>query len=77
MTPSPDIDALKDEVSRAWLGRAGVTAVGVRQDAAGEPVVVVSLEGHDPGLQSRLQDAFRGRPVVLETDTGRIELRES
>ena len=75
MTTLPDINHLKDEISDAWLGHSGVAAVGVRADDRGDPLVVISLEGDDPEVVSRLKEKYSGRPVVVETNSGPIEFR--
>jgi hypothetical protein len=66
-----DIDDLKTRVSRKWLGRGGVSAVGVeRRD--GRDVVVVTLEGEGAETVASLHAEYADAPVHVETGGGTI-----
>ena len=66
-----EIDELKAAVSRRWLGRDGVAAVGVeRRD--GEDVVVVTLEGDGTTTAARLAEEYADAPVRVDTGGGPI-----
>jgi hypothetical protein len=66
-----EIDDLKTRVSRRWLGRGGVSAVGVEQ-RDGEAVVVVTLEGEGADTAASLREEYADSPVHVETGGGRI-----
>ena len=66
-----EIDDLKTQVSRKWLGREGVSAVGVeRRDGA--DVVVVTLEGEGAETAASLREEYAGSPVHVDTGGGPI-----
>ncbi|MFF7353888.1 hypothetical protein ACFZA1_14715 [Streptomyces filipinensis] len=65
-----DLDALKTEISREWLGRGGVVAVGVGEED-GHGVVVVSLDRDRPTART-IAERYAGRPVVVHSGEGEI-----
>lgn len=65
-----DLDALKTEISREWLGRDGVVAVGVGEER-GQPVVIVTFDEDRPAAAT-VASEYSGRPVVVRTGEGTI-----
>jgi hypothetical protein len=66
-----EIDELKTRVSRQWLGRGGVSAVGVER-RGGEDVVVVTLADEGAETVASLREEYAGSPVHVETGGGTI-----
>jgi hypothetical protein len=65
-----DLDALKREISGQWLGRDGVVAVGVGEEA-GRPVVIVTFDEDRPAV-AQLRQQYAGQPVVVRSGEGEI-----
>lgn len=66
-----EVDDLKTQISKEWLGRDGVNSVGVELDGA-EPVVVIGLIGEDEAVTGRLRMRYARLPVRIRAGQGPI-----
>ena len=60
MSAGRNLEAVKEKLSEQFLQRepdTGVAGVGIGQDDAGQPVLVVHLDGRNPEARSRVQQA--------------------